>query len=423
LLQYTYAFEPNPDWSTFYAYAPEIKQYFENFANKYELDPFVKLNSKVLSATWIEEKGIYEVEIKCNGEKIRDWCHVFINGTGFLNSWKWPKIEGLHDFKGTLLHSANWDTSVSWEDKTVAVIGTGSSAIQIVPQIQKTAKHMTAFMRSVTWISPPVGGSTLDAQKAKVENELPEEKKAQAQYWYTDDDKKRFREDPVHHLQYRQTLESYVNNLFDMFIAGSDTSKGAETLMRAEMERRIGPGHEELKSRLIPSWPPGCRRITPGDGYLEALVKPNVTTIHREIVKVVPEGLVDDEGTLHRVDILVCATGFNLAFAPPFEVRGVDGVSMADEFSQEAGPQVYLATAVPKFPNYFVVNGVRGNWAAGTALPSHEVCVEYILKCAKRMQEDGIRALEVKQEPVTQLYEHIDEWHKGSVWNLNCKSW
>jgi cation diffusion facilitator CzcD-associated flavoprotein CzcO len=307
-MQYTYAFEPNPDWSTFYAYAPEIKQYFENFANKYELDPYVKLNSKVLSAIWVEEKGIYEVEIDCNGEKIRDWCHVFINGTEFLNSWKWPKIEGLHDFKGTLLHSANWDTSVSWEDKTVAVIGTGSSAIQIVPQIQKIAKHMTAFMRSVTWISPPVGGSTLDAQKAKVENELPEEKKAQAQYWYTGEDKKRFREDPVHHLQYRQTLESYVNNLFDMFIAGSDTSKGAETLMRAEMERRIGPGHEELKSRLIPSWPPGCRRITPGDGYLEALVKPNVTTIHREIVKVVPEGLFDDEGTLHRVDILVCAT-------------------------------------------------------------------------------------------------------------------
>lgn len=420
---YTYAFEPNPDWSTFYAYAPEIRQYFENFANKYELDPYVKLNSRVLSATWIEDRGIYEVQIDCNGEMIHDWCHIFINGTGFLNSWKWPKIEGLHDFKGTLLHSANWDTSVSWEDKTVAVIGTGSSAIQIVPQIQKTAKQMTAFMRSVTWISPPVGGSTLEAQKAKVENQESDRRKAQAQYWYTDEDKKLFKEDPQYHLQYRQTLESSVNNLFDMFIANSDTSKGAETLMRAEMERRIGAGHEELKKRLIPLWPPGCRRITPGDGYLEALVKPNVTTVHKEIAKVVPEGLVDEDGTLHRVDILVCATGFNLAFAPPFSVKGVHGVDMAEEFGQAGGPQVYLATTVPKFPNYFVVNGVRGNWAAGTALPSHEVCIEYIMKCAKRIQEDGIRALEVKQEPVTQLYEHIDEWHKGSVWNMNCKSW
>lgn len=421
--QYTYAFEPNPNWSTFYAYAPEIKEYFENFAKKYELDPYVTLNSRVLSATWIEDKGIYEVEIDCNGETIHDWCHVFINGTGFLNSWKWPKIEGLHDFKGTLLHSANWDSSVSWKDKTVAVIGTGSSAIQIVPQIQKAAKHMTAFMRSVTWISPPIGAETLAKKKAEAGIQESGEQKAQSQYWYTEEDKKHFREDPAYHLQYRQTLESSVNAIFDLFIAHSETSEKAQEMMRAEMERRLGPGQKELKSRLIPSWPPGCRRITPGDGYLEALVKPNVTTVHKEIAKVVPEGVVDEDGTLHPIDILVCATGFNLAFAPPFNVKGMNGVSMGEEFKQEQGPQVYLATTVPKFPNYFVVNGVRGNWAAGTALPSHEVCVEYILKCAKRIQEDGIRALEVKQEPVTQLYEHIDEWHKGSVWNMDCKSW
>jgi cation diffusion facilitator CzcD-associated flavoprotein CzcO len=377
----------------------------------------------VVVAIWAEDKGIYEVEIDCSGKTVQDYCHVFINGTGFLNSWKWPKIEGLHDFKGTLLHSANWDTSVAWKEKTVAVIGTGSSAIQIVPQIQKTAKQLIAFMRSVTWISPPVGASTLVAQKAEVKNQEPEERKAQAQYWYTDEDRKRFREDPDYHLHYRQILESSVNGIFDMFIANSETSKGAEILMRAEMERRIGPGHEELKSRLIPAWPPGCRRITPGDGYLEALVQSNVTSVHKEIAKVVPDGIVDDGGTLHPIDIIVCATGFNLAFAPPFTVKGVDGVSMAKEFSQARGPQVYLATTVPKFPNYFVVNGVRGNWAAGTALPSHEVCVEYILKCAKRIQEDGIRAFEVKQQPVTQLYEHIDEWHKGSVWNMDCKSW
>lgn len=241
------------------------------------------------------------------------------------------------------------------------------------------------------------------------------------QYYYTEEEKQRFKNDPDYHLHYRRKLESSVNNLFDMFIADSDTSRQTQEQLRTEMERRIGAGHDELKKRLIPSWPPGCRRITPGDGYLEALVQPNVTTCHEEIVKIVPEGLVDGSGELHEVDIIACATGFNLAFAPPFEVRGVDGVSMRDEFDPE--PQVYLSMAVPKFPNYFVVNGVRGNWAAGTALPSHEVCVEYILKCAARIQNEGIRALEVKQEPVDQLYEYIDEWHKGSVWNKDCKSW
>lgn len=184
-----------------------------------------------------------------------------MNGTGFLNDWKWPKIPGLAEFKGTLMHSANWDMSVDWSDKTVAVIGTGSSAIQIVPQVQKTAKHLTAFMRSVTWISPPVGGEVLQVEKSK-EGDDKHVQTVAAQYYYTEDEKKRFREDPQHHLEYRQGLEGAANLLFDMFIAGSEVSQQAEILMRKEMNRRIGDGHEELKAKLIPSWPPGCRFIT-----------------------------------------------------------------------------------------------------------------------------------------------------------------
>ncbi len=308
------------------------------------------------------------------------------------------------------------------------------SSVQIVPQVQKKASHLTAFMRSVTWISPVVGEADLEAEKSKLTSQSerePQDKGGLAkQYWYTEVDKQRFRDDPEHLLLYRKKLESAVNNLFDMFISGSDVSKGAHEMMRAEMNRRIGPGHEELKERLIPSWSPGCRRITPGDGYLEALVKPNVTTVHEEIEKVVPEGLVDGSGKLHKVDIIACATGFNIAFAPPFQVYGTNGASMAEEFEPE--PQVYLAMAVPKFPNYFIINGVRGNWANGTSLPGHEVCVEYILKCVKKIQDENIRALEIKQEPINQLYEHIDAWHagsneegahKGSVWNEDCKSW
>ena len=154
-----------------------------------------------------------------------------------------------------------------------------------------------------------------------------------------------------------------------------------------------------------------------------------MTTVHEEIDKVVPEGLVDSSGKLHEVDILACATGFNIAFTPPFEVIGKNGVSMKDEFNPE--PQVYLAMTVPKFPNYFIINGVRGNWANGTSLPGHEACVEYILQCVKKIQDENIRALEVRQGPINELYEHIDAWHqgsadgnhKGSVWNEDCKSW
>jgi hypothetical protein len=204
-----------------------------------------------------------------------------------------PKMKGLHDFKGQLMHSAAWDKSCDWEGKTVAVIGTGSSTIQMVAQIQKTAKHMTAFMRSVTWISPALGasdddkddkeqsekmgdteGSTIKSTTEEKES-AKEQSERTSQHFFTKEEIQRFKDNPEYHLQYRKKLESAINNIFEMYIKDSETSKGAQENMVKEMNRRIGPGHEDLKKSLIPSWPPGCRRITPGDGYLEALVKPS----------------------------------------------------------------------------------------------------------------------------------------------------
>lgn len=163
---YTYSFEPNPNWSSFYAYSQEIKQYFEDFATKYDLRDVIHLGTKVVSARWIEKKGIYEITVEKAGKLTIDWCHILINGTGILNKWKWPSILGLHNFGGKLLHSANWDDAVQLEGKTVAIIGTGSSSIQIVPQIQPKVKQLVAFMRSVTWISPAWGKDTLEETRA-----------------------------------------------------------------------------------------------------------------------------------------------------------------------------------------------------------------------------------------------------------------
>ena len=148
-------------------------------------------------------------------------------------------------------------TAVDYTDKRVAVIGTGSSAIQIIPQVQKSANKVTAFMRSVTWISPVVGGNILDEDKKSSSDESQREN-AQAQYWYTEEEKRKFREDPQALFDYRYKLDSSFNSRFDMFIAQSDTSKMVQKFFRDEMHRRIGPGHEELKEKLIPKWAPGC---------------------------------------------------------------------------------------------------------------------------------------------------------------------
>lgn len=122
------------------------------------------------------------------------------------------------------------------------------------------------------------------------------------------------------------------------------------------------------------------------------------------------------------MDIIVCGTGFKMPFKPPFEVIGKDGLSM-DDFFEEKGPQVYLGTTVPQFPNFFMINGVGGGWAAGLAIPLLEINCEYILRCCRKIQDEHLHSVEIKQEPVTQLWQHIDQWHQRSVWNLPCKSY
>jgi cation diffusion facilitator CzcD-associated flavoprotein CzcO len=130
---------------------------------------YMKLNTKVVECRWDEDHGVWNITLENQATKGRwkDWAHVLINGTGILNSWKWPEIEGLHDFKGGLMHSANWDHSVDFDNKVVGVIGTGSTSVQIVPQLQKTVKSLQVYMRSPTWISPPFGAGALvnDLQK------------------------------------------------------------------------------------------------------------------------------------------------------------------------------------------------------------------------------------------------------------------
>jgi cation diffusion facilitator CzcD-associated flavoprotein CzcO len=135
---YTYSFAPNPDWTTWFAYAPEILDYFKKFSDEHCLHRYVQLNSHVESATWLPDKGIYKLLIRDTktGDFREDWSHVVVNATGNLNKWKWPDVQGLHDFLGPKMHSAAWDGSIDMKGKIVAIIGTGSTAIQIVPQLQ-----------------------------------------------------------------------------------------------------------------------------------------------------------------------------------------------------------------------------------------------------------------------------------------------
>ena len=188
-----------------------------------------------------------------------------------------------------------------------------------------------------------------------------------------------------------------------------------------EMNRRMGPGHEELKKFIIPKWAPGCRRISPGDGYLEALVQPNVTPIMQGIQKITPEGIVSNDGVEHKMDVLVCATGFNVAFKPAFKVINAAGKSIQEDWGDSVN--LYMGVSAPRFPNYYTIVGPGATWSNGTLLPSIETTIEYTVKMIKKISKECIKAIEVSQEALDDIYGHFDEFHKNTVWQEECRSW
>jgi cation diffusion facilitator CzcD-associated flavoprotein CzcO len=159
---YILLYEPNPDWSAFYAPGQEIQRYLQRVADKYKVRRFIKFEHKCLGGIWDEDRGKWIVDIQGQNGTFKDECDVLVSATGILNNWKWPDIPGLDTFKGMKMHSATWPDDLDLEGKTVAVIGNGSSAIQIIPKLQKVVKRLDAYARGSTWISPPLSGSKVE---------------------------------------------------------------------------------------------------------------------------------------------------------------------------------------------------------------------------------------------------------------------
>ncbi|KIW99575.1 uncharacterized protein Z518_11314 [Rhinocladiella mackenziei CBS 650.93] len=394
---YTFTFDPNPEWSQYYASGGEIQKYFEGFADRYGCREYVHLRTKVDTK-----------------QRTLDWAHCFVNGTGILNNWKWPDVQGLDTFKGTLMHSATWNHDSILKDKVVGIIGTGSSSVQIVPELQKICKQVQVYMRSPTWISGPFGAGPMASD---LSNE------ATVQYNFTEEDRKRFREDTAYHLDFRKRTESEFNTLFGAYQQGSELNNFFRKVLTELMGAKIETQHEELKKFIIPKFSPGCRRLTPGTGFLEALVAPNVEAIIGDIDQVTPEGIrmKQPDGKERKMDVLICATGFSPVFKPAFPVINGEGKSIDEDWAD--GPNLYMGVSAPRFPNYYTIVGPGATWSNRTLLPSIENTIEHAVKLIKKIQHEGLRSIEVKQEAVDEIYAHLDEYHKTTVWQEECRSW
>ncbi|RYP07695.1 hypothetical protein DL764_002357 [Monosporascus ibericus] len=419
---YTFSFEANPNWSGFYVGAEEIRQYMENFADKYDLRRFMCFNTTVLSTEWDETAGEWIVDLqRADGTKFVDRCNVIINGSGPLNKWKWPMIPGRTSFKGQICHSSNWDPNIDWTNKNVGVIGCGASGVQVTPPLTKGSKSLTLFARSIQWITPPLGYQEVRVPGV-ADNEASELTGSAGKHRYTEAEKKALLNNPVDFLQYRKNVDQILQRWFSIFLRNSPERDMAVKAMSESIRARFGPDYAELAEHFVPNFSPGCRRNTPGEGFIEAITQKHVTVIKDEIETFTEDGIMTKDGRRFPLDLIVCATGFDVAYTPHFRVKGIDGKLLREAWAKN--PQIYLTMATPGFPNFFHIGGPTGNWGSGCILASHETQVDYAIQACQKISSERLHSIVPKVEPTRQYMEFSAAWHKEfSVWAEGCRSW
>ncbi|KAL4967067.1 flavin-containing monooxygenase [Aspergillus stella-maris] len=409
---YQLSFESWTGWSKFFSGADEILEYWKRIAQKYDVRKHIRFQSRCLGARWNDTTGKWFVQILDeSGSSPRvseDSADVLMTGTGLLNEWKWPSIPGLHDFKGKLLHSASWDSEYDVEGKEIAVIGAGSSGIQIVPALVDKVKRMDHYVRGKTWISNQHGGERL-ARRTNGEG---------GNFAYTEDEKQTWRADPAAYIQYRKELEIEMQTLYAKSQRGSDLQRVARAQYRADMEQRLNERPDLLKE-LLPDFPPLCKRLTPGPGYLEALTSPKIEVITSPIVAIDTTGVVTACGKHRPVDAIVCATGFQIGGG--FPILGRRGVNLREKYNER--PQTYLGLATDGFPNFFQSLGPNSFQGAGNLLITMEQIHSYVAQILSRMAYDNIGLVEPKPAQVEGFTRFCEAYFKRTVYSEKCASW
>ncbi|KAM6536122.1 hypothetical protein FALCPG4_005640 [Fusarium falciforme] len=333
---YQFYWNRNPDWSSFYSPAPEILKYLQDTAEKFNLNKYISFRHRVLDTKWDEVKGKWICQIqRPDGTTFIDEADILLATGGGLNKWRFPDIPGRDLFKGAMMHTAAWNTEVDLRDKVVAVIGSGSSAIQVVPGIQPDVKKLLNFVRSPVWLTPG-----FSAKNAGPEG---------SNFKYTEEQKEKFRNDPKAYEDYIRKIEEDLGSRFPMQHETSDISKEAKINMKAYMRAKIG--NDDIADYLTPEFGLGCRRLSPGNEYMEAFTKGNVQLVKSSVTGFTKNGLLDDQGNEHKVDVIICATGFDTTFTPSFGVTGRDGIDMKAFYGDF--PRSYLAVMTPHFPNFY----------------------------------------------------------------------
>ena len=387
---YSFSFALNPRWSKTYANQPEILAYLQRVATDHDLTEHLTANTRVTSLRWSDDDQRWTVRTDTGATHEFD---VVVSAVGMLDVPNVPHIDGAEVFTGRTFHSSEWDHSTPIAGERVASIGTGASAIQYVPEIARDVEHLVVFQRTPIWVSPRFEEPFTAEQQAVFEQNPHEARKVRD-----------------------AAFEQYES--ID-FAADGEQTTDATDRAREYLRRKITD--EELRAKLTPSYPVGCKRPLLSRTWFPTFTRPNVTLETSPIVEFTERGLRTADGVEHVVDTVVYGTGFRAAsYLGSLDVRGPSGTSLHEDWSD--GPEAYLGTLIPGYPNLFTLYGPNTNGVT-SIIYVLEAQVDYIDTLLSAMSERGCETIEVRRDVHDRYNAEMQAAMDGTVWLANCNNY
>lgn len=390
---YSYSFDLNANWSRVWSGQREILDYFERCAQRYELGPNLRLHTEITAARWDAGTNTWQLTTDNDEQYSFD---VVVSAVGLFTQPVLPDLVEDEPFEGTLMHTARWDHSVDLADARVAVLGTGSTAAQLVPEVAKVAKKVYSVQRSPTWIMPK-----------------PDRPYTQREKWV-------FTYVPFAKKIYRTRLWLRSESNISVIEDGSDKTHEFKGMALRALESTVED--EQLRRRLIPDHPFGCKRLVFATDYLQTLTQPHVEVVSSAARSLRARTLVTEDGTEMDVDVVLCATGYAAAdYLGQIDVAGEGGTTLREKWAE--GAYAYLGMAVPNFPNFFMLYGPNTNVGSNSVIFMLEAQAHYIVRALKHMRRSRKAYIAVRPQTMAAFIAKVDEWMEGTVWLTRCSNY
>lgn len=392
---YSFSFEPNNDWSKKYSGHKEIHDYIKGVARKHDLYKHIRFNTSLKGATFIEDGAYWEVYTE-TGETIT--AQMVVTAVGPLSNPAMPNIKGMKKFKGESFHSATWNHDYDLKGKRVAVIGTGASAIQFVPQIAGQVDDLKLFQRTPPWVIPK-----------------PDRK-------FTGLEKTLFKRAPLYRRAHRASIY-WMNEFFlNGFIKPESIVRStAERIAKSYIASKIKD--PVLRDKVTPDYRLGCKRVLVSNNYYPALARDNVDVLNDGIQEITKDSVIDGNGVEHKVDAIIYGTGFQVS--EPLmgvSVKGLGGRDLNEEWHNN-GYETYLGTTLSGYPNVFCLAGPNTGIGHTSLVFMIECQVNYAMQCIKKLDADNLAYMDVKPQAQQKFDRDLQEDMEGTVWTSGCNSW